>query len=103
MPPDTSITIPATMPDGTAVNLTFTREALAKLASVAAAEPIPIDGYLSREELAERLGLGVRTITRLVAKWVIPSIKIGRVRRFSLSQVDEALRQRFTATHKRIA
>ena len=47
--------------------------------------------FLSSEELAEWLGVSVRTVTNLRARHVLPYVQLGRVVRFRRTQVEAAL------------
>jgi len=51
--------------------------------------------YLRKDELAEVLGVSMRTITNWMNGRVIPFIKVGRTVLFRRGDVDQAL-QRFT-------
>ena len=46
---------------------------------------------ISPKELAEHYGISVRTVTNWKSAGVIPFIRVGRVFRFDLSEVEEAL------------
>jgi excisionase family DNA binding protein len=48
---------------------------------------------LTAIELAELLRVGVTTVHRWARRGVIPSIRVGRVVRFNLHDVREALRE----------
>lgn len=47
--------------------------------------------YATFDELAEHLRVSRRTCERLVRKRKIPSVKIGKLRRFNLDAVDRKL------------
>jgi excisionase family DNA binding protein len=60
-----------------------------------AAPPPATREYLTPGELAEWLGVSLRTVGNLRARHAIPYVKLGRVVRFRRSQVEAAL-QAFT-------
>jgi len=51
----------------------------------------PVDGLLTKRQLAEYLQVHPRTVTRKVTEGVIPVIRIGSAVRFRLSDVLHAL------------
>ncbi len=55
---------------------------------------------ITRKELAAHLGLSLRTVDNLVTSGRIPYLKLGRAVRFDLSEVEAALREKFTVTAK---
>ena len=64
--------------------------------SVTAAGPAsaaaPAPAFLSPRQLAAALGVSRRTLTNWTQRHVIPSVCVGRVRRYELELVREALR-----------
>lgn len=48
--------------------------------------------YLTSMEVANLLGVSLRTVVNLRRRRVLPHIKIGRLVRFSRAQVESALR-----------
>ena len=48
--------------------------------------------FLTARQLAAALGISRRTLTNWNQRQVIPSVCVGRVRRYELEQVREALR-----------
>lgn len=50
---------------------------------------------LTRQQIAARCGLSLRTIDELLSKAVLPFFKIGKSIRFDLAEVEAALRERF--------
>ena len=48
--------------------------------------------YLTSTEVADLLGVSLRTVVNLRRRRVIPHLKIGRLVRFSREQVESALR-----------
>lgn len=52
---------------------------------------IGLEGIVTKPELAESLKVGERTLDRYVAQRKIPYIKLGRLIRFRLADVQKAL------------
>lgn len=50
--------------------------------------------YLTAEQLAERIGVSVRTVRRWVADTDIPHRRVGDVLRFVFEEVDEWMKAR---------
>ena len=69
---------------------------LPPLESTTAAGPAP--AFLSPRQLAAALGISRRTLTNWTQRQVIPSVCVGRVRRYELQQVREALRAHGTSS-----
>lgn len=68
----------------------------------------PIDDIpqlLTIDQLAQRLGITVRHVRRLVAEKRVPYLKVGRLVRFDSAEIGPWLdgRRRRAATHDRIA
>ena len=61
-------------------------------AAVPALAAAPAPAFLSPRQLAAALGVSRRTLTNWTHRHVIPSVCVGRVRRYELEQVREALR-----------
>jgi excisionase family DNA binding protein len=61
------------------------------------------EGYKTGQEIADYLGVSLRTITRLVRKGRIPSTKIGGARRFKISEVEAYLNENNRAPVRRRA
>ena len=55
----------------------------------------------SREETAEHFGLSLRTIDRMIKSRRIPHIKVGRLRRFSIEEVEAYFQQQYAAPLRR--
>ena len=55
---------------------------------------MPAKTYLSPEQLAERLGMSVRTVYRLASEERVPFYRAGRLLRFDLDEVLAAMRER---------
>ena len=67
-------------------------------AAVPAAPPAP--AFLTARQLASALGVSRRTLTKWNQRRVIPSVCVGRVRRYELEAVRAALRARPSSTSK---
>ncbi|MDB0067866.1 helix-turn-helix domain-containing protein [Akkermansiaceae bacterium] len=52
---------------------------------------IPNQRQVSPKELAEHYGVSTRTVTNWKAAGLIPFLRVGRVVRFSIEEVDVAL------------
>jgi excisionase family DNA binding protein len=52
------------------------------------------EGWVGKKETAEHLGFSQRTVDNWMKNGLIPYIKIGKVVRFKLSEVDEAINRR---------
>jgi excisionase family DNA binding protein len=50
-----------------------------------------IEAHYSTQELAERLSVNPETVRRAAASGELRSVRVGRVRRYSLSAVNEWL------------
>jgi len=57
-----------------------------------APEAAPAPAFLTARQLAAALGISRRTLTNWNQRQIIPSVCVGRVRRYELEQVREALR-----------
>lgn len=55
------------------------------------ATPEPV--LLTAQQLARALGISRRTLTTWDQRGIIPSLRVGRVRRYELDRVRDALRQ----------
>jgi excisionase family DNA binding protein len=53
-----------------------------------------IPHLLTIDQLAQRLGITVRHVRRLVAERRVPYYKVGRLVRFDRNEIDEWLRDR---------
>jgi excisionase family DNA binding protein len=63
-------------------------------------KPDEISELMNIEQLAARLGITVRHVRRLVAERRLPYYKVGRLVRFSATEIEEWLQShRFTAAH----
>jgi len=60
----------------------------------AAASSLPAEKK-TRKEIAAFCGLSLRTIDELTRNGVLPHLKIGKSVRYSLPEVEAALRERF--------
>ncbi|MDB6005040.1 MAG: hypothetical protein JWR15_2027 [Prosthecobacter sp.] len=60
--------------------------------------PAPAPAFLTARQLAAALGVSRRTLTTWNQRRVIPSVRVGRVRRYELEMVREALRARSFAS-----
>jgi excisionase family DNA binding protein len=69
----------------------------AAMPSTAAPAP-PAPAFLTARQLAAALGVSRRTLTKWNQRRVIPSVCVGRVRRYELEQVRAALRARPSST-----
>ena len=58
----------------------------------------PAPAFLTARQLAAALGVSRRTLTTWNQRSVIPSVRVGRVRRYELEQVRAALRARPSST-----
>ena len=63
-----------------------------------AAPAPPAPAFLTARQLAAALGVSRRTLTKWNQLRVIPSVCVGRVRRYELEQVRAALRARSSST-----
>ncbi|WP_395753948.1 helix-turn-helix domain-containing protein [Prosthecobacter sp.] len=54
--------------------------------------PAPAAAFLTMRQLAAALGVSRRTLTTWNQRRIIPSVRVGRVRRYELEQVRHALR-----------
>ena len=70
----------------------------AAVPSTAAAAAPPAPAFLTGRQLAAALGVSRRTLTKWNQRRVIPSVCVGRVRRYELDQVRAALRARPSST-----
>lgn len=52
----------------------------------------PVSGLLSPEQVADATGMSVRTVYRRVAEKRLPVYRSGRLLRFDLAEVLEAMR-----------
>ena len=64
------------------------------------AEPVPLeaesaDGLLTKNQVALRVGVSIRTIESWMAKKLIPYIKIRKTVRFNWPDVERALKRGF--------
>lgn len=55
--------------------------------------PAPAPVLLTAQQLATALGVSRRTLTTWDQRGIIPSLCVGRVRRYELDRVRDALRQ----------
>ena len=63
-------------------------------------KPDKISELMNIEQLADRLGITVRHVRRLVAERRLPYYKVGRLVRFSATEIEEWLQSHhFTAEH----
>ncbi|MEM8865514.1 MAG: helix-turn-helix domain-containing protein [Planctomycetota bacterium] len=60
------------------------------------ASPGAVAAHLTREELAERLKVSVRTIDQAVATGAINPVRFGRAVRFSIAEVERIDREGFS-------
>ncbi|OYW70318.1 MAG: hypothetical protein B7Z37_31080 [Verrucomicrobia bacterium 12-59-8] len=54
--------------------------------------PLPAPAFLTARQLVAELGVSRRTLTTWNQRGVIPSVRVGRVRRYELEAVKTALR-----------
>lgn len=65
-----------------------------------AAPTQPPEAALTFEETRQRLSVGRTTLFRLIESGEVPSFKIGRLRRFLASDVDDYLRRKAATTDR---
>jgi excisionase family DNA binding protein len=59
--------------------------------------------YTNRQGIAKHFGLSIRTITNLIKRHRIPSLKIGGRRLFVIEQVESYFAQQNSAPLRRVA
>ena len=74
---------------------TLIASSLSSSTAATAAEPAPVTApiLLTAQQLAKALGVSRRTLTTWDQRGIIPSLCVGRVRRYELDRVRSALRQ----------
>ena len=61
------------------------------MAAVRPVGPVVIERHLTTQELAELLAVNPETVRRAAASGDLPSVRVGRVRRYALSAVQKWL------------
>jgi excisionase family DNA binding protein len=56
----------------------------------------PIEGWVTKKDVAKHLNISVRSVNNWMSKGVLPHIRLGQKRIFfKLSEVDEAINRQF--------
>lgn len=55
----------------------------------------PDEGFLTKAQLAERVGVSMRTLESWMAKRMIPYVKIGKTVRFRWLDVEDTIKRNF--------
>ena len=53
----------------------------------------PWPGWVNKQRLAEHLGVSARTVENWTSKRRIPHVRLGKILRFKLQEVDEHLKR----------